>query len=79
MKCNPLKCDWAVEETDFLGYWMTLNAVKTMKKKIDAILKLDRPRNLTETRSFIGTVNYYKSLWPRRAHALASHNEITGA
>ena len=62
MKCNPLKCDWAVEETDFLGYWMTPDAVKPMKKKFDAILKIGRLRNPTEARSFIGAVNYYKSL-----------------
>ena len=78
MKCNPVKCDWDVEETDFLGYWMTHNAVKPMKKKIDAILKMDRPRNPTWARSFIRAVDYYKFLWPRLAHVLALLNDLTG-
>ena len=48
MKCNPLKCTWAVQETSFLGHSMTPTAVKPMKKKIDTILKMDRPKNQTQ-------------------------------
>ncbi|CAJ1956063.1 unnamed protein product [Cylindrotheca closterium] len=37
-KINPLKCEWCVQETD----------VKPWKKKVDAILKMNAPRNITE-------------------------------
>ena len=53
MKCNPLKCAWAVQETSFLGHWMTPTVVKPMKKEINNILKMDCPRNRTQVRSFI--------------------------
>ena len=73
---NAAKCEWACEETDYLGFLITRDGIKPMAKKVKAILDIDRPRSTKDVRSFVGLVNYYKDMWPQRAHTLAPLTQL---
>ena len=74
---NPRKCEWAVQETIFLGYWLTPNRLKPWRKKIDVILWLQHPRTVKDLRSFIGAVTYYCTMFLKRAHILTPLTALT--
>ncbi|EED23163.1 gag/polymerase/env polyprotein, putative [Talaromyces stipitatus ATCC 10500] len=54
------KCEFHVQETDFLGHRITQEGIQTEKEKVQAIRDWPQPRNLKELQSFIGLINYYR-------------------
>ena len=77
LKVNANKSFFARPELEYLGYWITRDGIQPLKAKVEAIMRIDEPRNRKELRSFIGIVNYYRDMWIRRSHVLAPLSELT--
>ena len=77
LRINAGKSFFARPELEYLGYWITRDGIQPVKKKVEAILKIDTPKTRKELRSFIGVVNYYRDMWVRRSHVLAPLAALT--
>ena len=44
----------------YLGFWVTQNGIRTIIKKVEAIVNTMPPHNTNQARVFTGLVNYYR-------------------
>ncbi len=51
---KTLECEWCVQETDFLGFWMTATGIKPWKERVEAVLAIKTPQTLKQLHGFIG-------------------------
>ena len=56
---------------EYLVFWITRDGVKLINKKIEAITNIQRPTSPKIVQKFIGIINYYQDMWPRRSHTLS--------
>jgi transposase InsO family protein len=54
------KCEFHVQETEFLGHWISTSGIHVEQNKVRAIRDWPQPRNLKELQQFIGLINYYR-------------------
>ncbi|GAX16309.1 hypothetical protein FisN_35Hu008 [Fistulifera solaris] len=59
---NPSKCEWGVQETDWLGHWLTPKGLKPWRKKIDAIFGDQTAAPLTAVSGGTGKVKWTKEM-----------------
>ena len=70
LRVHAEKCNFGTPEVEYLGYTISRKGVKPQTKKIQAILNLKPPSTVREVRRFLGIVQYYRDVWPRRSHTL---------
>jgi transposase InsO family protein len=75
---NPSKCSWFASKVQYLGFEISRNGIQPQKDKIQGILNLATPRNQKDVRRFVGLVNFYRDLYPRRAEILAPLTTLCG-
>ena len=54
------KCEFWLEEVQFLGHIISSQGIVVHLSKIEAVLKWERPQTTTEVRSFLGLARYYR-------------------
>ncbi|XP_070017414.1 uncharacterized mitochondrial protein AtMg00860-like [Nicotiana sylvestris] len=57
---NPLKCAFGVTSEKFLGFIVRHRGIKIDQAKVDAILKMIKPRNIHELKSLQGKLAYLR-------------------
>jgi hypothetical protein len=75
---NPDKCKWFQTAVTYLGFRITREGIKPQPDKIQGILNMQRPRMQKDVRCFVGMVNFYRDLYPKRAETLAPPTDLCG-
>ena len=76
LKVNAAKSTFGVHQCEYLGYVLTREGIKPQTKKIEAILAIDRPKNVRTLRGFLGMVQYYRDIWEKRSEMLAPLTDL---
>lgn len=62
---KPSKCQWMVQQVEFLGYTITATetgtTIEPMKSKVEAVNEWPLPRTQTQMRSFLGFANTFRN------------------
>ncbi len=69
---DKIACNCTVSEIEYFGYWITRNGTQQpAPKKVKAIQCIAPLTTRKQVQSFIGLINYYQDMWPRRSETLA--------
>jgi hypothetical protein len=78
LKVNAAKSSFCAHEIEYLGCILTREGIKPQPMKVQAILALNLPNNVTELRHFLRMVQYYRDMWARRSKMLAPLTDLVG-
>lgn len=74
---RPSKCEFGMEEIDFLGHRVGRGILQPLGKTLDKIEAAPRPSTKRQVRSFLGLTGYYREFIPSYAKISAPLTELT--
>jgi hypothetical protein len=77
LRLKRKKCFFGVDEVEYLGFVVSKQGVSMDPKKVAAMLSWPRPKNVTDVRSFLGLVGYYRKFLKGFADTTAPLVELT--
>jgi len=60
LKLKPSKCSFGYQEIIILGHKISNNGIEVDPSKVDAVVRMPAPKNISEVRSFLGMASYYR-------------------
>jgi hypothetical protein len=57
---NPAKCEFWLEEVNFLGHVISKEGIAVDPAKVRAVVEWRQPKTVTDIRSFVGLAGYYR-------------------
>jgi len=76
LKLNKEKCEFKKEKLEFLGHVISSEGITASPEKIEALLKLKEPENVTELRRVLGLFNFVTKFVYKAQINLSPLNEL---
>ena len=67
LKINPKKCKLLANKVTVLGHVVSHDGISTAPKKVKIVREWPIPPNISQLRSFLGTLGYYRHFVPKFA------------
>lgn len=74
---NPEKCNFLKTETPYLGFIISNKGIRPCPRKTQVIKNFPRPQTVTEIKSFLGLVGYYRRFILQFAHYSSALTRLT--
>jgi len=65
ISCNPNKTEIGFSQIEYLGYRLSSESIRLSEKHIEAINKMQPPKNVKALQRQLGMLNYFKKFCPR--------------
>ena len=76
LKLKLSKCDLFKQQINYLGHVVSKEGVSTDPEKIKAVTEWPQPTTVTEVRSFLGFVSYYRRFIPNFSNVAKPLNKL---